>query len=44
VAYDAAALARAKRTGITVKLRDQWRRATAQAAPGLAAAELGGSG
>jgi hypothetical protein len=37
VAYDAAAFTRAKKTGITVKQRDQWRRATAQAAPGLAA-------
>jgi hypothetical protein len=40
VAYDAAALARARKTGITVKLRDQWRRATAQAAPVVG----GGSG
>lgn len=35
VAYDAAALRAGEKDGITVKTRDQWRRATAQAAPGL---------
>ncbi len=44
VAYDAAALAKAERAGITVKQRDQWRRATAPAATGLAAGPAAGSG
>jgi len=35
VAYDAAALTAGKKDGITPELRDQWRRATAQAAPAL---------
>ena len=35
VAYDGAALAAAKKDGITVEARDQWRRASSQAAPGL---------
>jgi hypothetical protein len=36
IAYDRAAMRAAKRDGIGVEQRDQWRRATAQAAPGLA--------
>lgn len=44
VAYDAAALAKAQKAGITVRQRDQWRRATAQAAPGLAVPGLVESG
>ena len=35
IAYDAAALRTAKKDGITTEKRDQWRRASAQAAPGL---------
>jgi hypothetical protein len=35
IAYDRAAMRAAKRDGIGVEQRDQWRRATAQAAPGL---------
>jgi len=35
IAYDAAALTAGKSAGITVPLRDQWRRATAQAAIGI---------
>ena len=35
IAYDAAAMEAAQVDGITVETRDQWRRATAQAAPGL---------
>lgn len=35
IAYDGAALRAGERDGITVKTRDQWRRATTQAAPGL---------
>jgi len=35
IAYDSAALTTGKREGITVGLRDQWRRATAQAAIGV---------
>jgi hypothetical protein len=35
IAYDRAALTAAQRDGITKQTRDQWRRATAQAAPGL---------
>lgn len=35
IAYDGAALKAAEKDGITVKTRDQWRRATTQAAPGL---------
>ena len=35
IAYDAAALRTAKEDGITTEKRDQWRRASAQAAPGL---------
>jgi hypothetical protein len=35
VAYDTAALTAGKQDGITTELRDQWRRATAQAAPAL---------
>jgi hypothetical protein len=36
IAYDGKALKAAGNDGITVKTRDQWRRATAQAAPALA--------
>lgn len=36
VAYDAAALAAGEADGITVESRDQWRRTSAQAVPGLA--------
>lgn len=36
VAYDTAALTAGERDGIPAELRDQWRRATAQAAPALA--------
>lgn len=35
IAYDRAAMKAAETDGITVDTRDQWRRATAQAAPGL---------
>ena len=35
IAYDRAAMTAAEANGITVESRDQWRRATAQAAPGL---------
>ena len=42
VAYDQAALEAGKVSGITADTRDQWRRATTQAAPALAYA-LGGS-
>jgi hypothetical protein len=35
IAYDAAALAAAKTAGITTDTQDQWRRASAQAAPAL---------
>ena len=36
IAYDRAALRQAREAGITVETRDQWRRATTQAAPALA--------
>ena len=35
LAYDRAAMKAAESDGITVETRDQWRRATSQAAPGL---------
>ncbi len=35
IAYDRAAMQAAETEGITVETRDQWRRAGAQAAPGL---------
>jgi hypothetical protein len=37
IAYDAAALRAAHKSGIGDTTRDQWRRATTQAAPGLLA-------